>query len=47
MLLSDSKTCADIDECAEHNGGCAHECTNLDGGYQEIEFEIDTTYAKL
>ena len=35
MLLGDGKTCSDIDECAERNGGCANECQNVDGGYQE------------
>ena len=38
MLLADSKTCSDIDECAERNGGCAHQCHNVDGGYQETLF---------
>ena len=23
----------DIDECKEDNGGCEHECVNIDGGY--------------
>lgn len=25
---------SDIDECLESNGGCAHSCVNLPGGYE-------------
>jgi hypothetical protein len=26
-------TCADIDECAENNGGCDHRCVNTPGSF--------------
>jgi len=25
--------CSDDNECANHNGGCAHECVNIEGGH--------------
>ena len=29
----DAENCADIDECAENNGGCANECHNTVGSF--------------
>ena len=34
QLDIDQRTCLDIDECREKNGGCGQHCTNLDGGYE-------------
>ncbi|KAI0210407.1 Mucin-like protein [Lamellibrachia satsuma] len=33
VLSSDNKTCEDTNECSTTNGGCAHRCTNFDGGF--------------
>ncbi|XP_017121415.1 fibrillin-1 isoform X2 [Drosophila elegans] len=30
-LKSDGKSCEDVDECLEHNGGCDQKCRNLQG----------------
>ncbi|KAK2158335.1 hypothetical protein NP493_1807g00024 [Ridgeia piscesae] len=32
-LDDDNKSCVDVDECETDNGGCAHFCTNFDGGF--------------
>lgn len=32
-FVGDGLTCADIDECAAHNGGCAAACMNTPGGF--------------
>ncbi|KAK2181410.1 hypothetical protein NP493_400g02032 [Ridgeia piscesae] len=32
-LSADRKTCQDIDECTEENGGCTHICSNFVGGF--------------
>lgn len=26
--------CVDVDECADNNGGCQHQCTDTVGGYE-------------
>ena len=31
--LVDVTECEDVDECAEDNGGCSHECSNKPGTY--------------
>lgn len=33
MLATDGIGCEDVNECAFNNGGCAHNCLNVDGGF--------------
>ncbi|XP_048586225.1 adhesion G protein-coupled receptor E1 isoform X2 [Nematostella vectensis] len=33
LLLSDQRKCIDQDECADANGGCAHDCHNTQGSF--------------
>jgi len=32
-LASDGKSCLDIDECSNNNGGCSHHCYNIPGSF--------------
>ena len=32
-LILKSLFCADVDECADQNGGCSHNCSNTAGSY--------------
>lgn len=34
QLATDKVSCTDVNECSFENGGCAHNCTNLQGGFR-------------
>ena len=34
MLGSDGRTCSDVDECQNNNGGCAQSCVNNRGSFR-------------